>query len=464
MKLMNSFKLALLSVLILATACQNTKQTKDERSEATSSELKSNVNVPAWSEDAVIYEVNIRQYTKEGTIAAFKEHLPRLKELGVEILWFMPMHPISEKNRKGTLGSYYAIQDYKAINPEYGTMEEFKALVNECHEMGFKVLLDWVANHTGWDNQWIIDHPEWYQQDSLGNVMIAADWTDVAQLNYDKVEMHDAMIDALKFWVSDADIDGYRCDVAGMVPVTFWNKARTALDQIKPVYMLAEDEGEEDLLKDAFNSNYGWEFHHIMNKIAKGSFGPKNVIGYFEKVDSTYPLGSYAMQFTSNHDENSWSGNAPKRLGDAIKPMAVLSFMVPGMPLIYSGQEAGLNKDLAFYEKDEISWETLPLQSFYQELILIKQDNKALWNGSAGGKIHFLKQSEENALLTFSRTKDDNKILVLMNLSAEELENTITCETIEGNYIDLFSASQETYSKNQLIKLGPWEYKILKAD
>jgi glycosidase len=266
----NAWFLALFAIA-LYSCTGSVKQDTGTQQESTALEnSEQGVFHPEWSKNATIYEVNVRQYTKEGTFKAFAEHLTRLRQMGVDILWFMPIHPISEKNRKGTLGSYYAVQDYKAVNPEFGTLEDFKSVVDQAHDMGFKVLIDWVANHTGWDNQWIKDHPEWYKKDSTGNMIAPFDWTDVAQLDYGNQEMREAMIDALSYWVSEADIDGYRCDVAGMVPVDFWANAREQLNEIKPVFMLAEDESEIALLEEAFNMNYGWEFHHIMNGIAKG--------------------------------------------------------------------------------------------------------------------------------------------------------------------------------------------------
>jgi len=424
--------------------------------------ITSEVHFPAWSFDAVIYEVNVRQYTPEGTFSAFAAHLPRLKEMGVEILWFMPIYPISEVNRKGSLGSYYAISDYKAVNPEFGTFEEFKALVAQCHEMGIKVMLDWVANHTGWDGPWIENNPEWFTKDSLGQIVSPVeDWSDVADLNYDVPEMRAAMIDALKFWISEANIDGYRCDVAGMVPTDFWNEARTELDKIKPVFMLAEDEGETELLIKAFNINYGWSFHHLMNEIAQGNAGVAEIKNYFAQADSTYPMGSYAMHFTSNHDENSWNGAEYERLGNAVKTMAALTFTIPGMPLIYSGQEAGLNKRLAFFEKDEIEWENLKMQQFYQKLIEMKKSNQALWNGCAGGSIEFIPMEEENSLLVFMRERNDNKVLAIFNLSDKMVTSTFSDDKVEGEYINPMNGKRVQIDLNDDIEVDPWEFMIL---
>ncbi len=190
------------------------------------------------------------------------------------------------------MGSYYAVKDYKAVNPEFGTMEDFKELVSKAHEMGFKVILDWVANHSAWDNQWIYDNPEWYTVDSLGNMIAPFDWSDVADLNFENKELWTAMIDALKFWVIEADIDGYRCDVASMVPTEFWDQARKELDEIKPVFMLAEAD-KPDHHTNAFDMSYAWELHHILNSIAKGEMDANNIDRYFAKIDTTYPANAY---------------------------------------------------------------------------------------------------------------------------------------------------------------------------
>jgi len=416
----------------------------------------------AWSNDAVMYEVNVRQYTPEGTFEAFAEHLPRLKELGVEILWFMPIHPIGEKNRKGSLGSYYSIQDYKAINPEFGTLEDFKELVDKAHSMGFKVLLDFVANHTAWDHNWIETHPEWYTQDSLGNIVPpVADWSDVADLNFDNPDLRAELMDALKYWLQEADIDGYRCDYAGGVPADFWETARTELDKIKPVFMLAEDQDNVDLLKNAFDCNYSWTMHHYMNEIYSEEKTVSDVKSYFEQVDTTYIEGTYPLQFTSNHDENSWSGTVYERLGDAVKTFAVLSFTVPGMPLVYSGQEVGLDKRLEFFEKDEINWENgAEMTAFYAALIDLKQENQALWNGSFGGWIDFPETSVPEKLLAFKREKGDNTVWVVMNLSDETLDGTVAFgeEIIVSNY---FSGKEVELKENAFFHLNPWEYLVL---
>ncbi|MFZ5940510.1 MAG: alpha-amylase family glycosyl hydrolase, partial [Bacteroidota bacterium] len=336
---------------------------------------------PEWSKNAVIYEVNIRQYSEEGSFNAVTANLERLKNLGVDILWLMPVHPISELNRKGELGSYYAVQDYKGINPEYGTAEDLQALVDSAHAMGMKVILDWVANHTGWDNPWITEHPEWYTHDSTGAVIPPVpDWSDVADLNYDVKEMRSAMIDAMAYWVKDFDVDGFRCDVAWGVPVDFWNEARTVLDTIKPVFMLAEAE-DPALMKSAFDMCYGWEFHHIINSIATGDKKVSSFREYFAKVDTLFGHDDIFMNFITNHDENSWAGTEFERFGNGVAVNALLTYTVPGMPLIYSGQEVGFNKRLEFFEKDPIDWTDKGWTDFYTRLNQLKHEHSALWTG-----------------------------------------------------------------------------------
>jgi glycosidase len=423
---------------------------------------KSETIYPDWSTDATIYEVNIRQYTPEGTFAAFEKHLPRLKELGVEILWLMPIHPISKEKRKGSLGSYYAVADYKGINPEFGTMADFKHLVTTAQGMGFKVILDWVANHTGWDNQWIYQHPEWFTKDSTGKIIPPnPDWSDIADLNFEVPEMRRAMIDALKFWITETGIDGYRCDVAWGVPTDFWNDARMALDSLKPVWMLAEDEDHKDFLVKAFNCNYSWSLHHTLNGIAQGKDSIQSIKNWFAAADSTYPEGSYAMQFTSNHDENSWQGTEYERMGNAAKTFAALTFVVPGIPLIYSGQEAALNKRLLFFEKDQIDWSNLEMQEFYKKLVALKKENKALWSGSAGADIHFMPMAKQNNLFAFSRSVKGNKVVCIFNLSDKEEINAVTCPMIKGVYKNALTGKKVEGLHNKELTMAPWEYTIL---
>jgi glycosidase len=476
---MKFMKLSLAIILLLfsLSACASNQSTQESpkknnqksseendmwKTKNTSNSLaKSEVPIPEWSQDAVIYEVNVRQYTKEGTLKAFEAHLPRLKELGVKVLWFMPIYPISEKNRNGSLGSPYSVANYEEVNPDFGTMDDLKNLVKEAHSMGFKVMLDWVANHTGWDNPWIAKHPDWYTHDSDGNIIHPADtnWTDVADLNYDNQEMRTAMIDAMKFWVKESDIDGFRADYAQGVPADFWNEARAELDKIKPVYMLAEDEDHPDYLKQAFNANYSWRFYNLLNGVAQGKNDSSDIQNYLEALNKLYPEGTYPMFFTSNHDENFANGTEYDRLGDSVKTMAALTFTAPGIPLIYSGQEAGLKKSLPLFDKGEISWNDLSMQTFYEQLISLKENNQALWNGSAGGTINFLQTSNPN-ILAFYREKGQDKVIVVMNLSADSVKGQVSFDRLADSYQTLFSNKETKLDAQQAFDLKPWDYKV----
>jgi glycosidase len=414
-----------------------------------------------WSRNANIYEVNIRQYTEEGTFNAFRKHLPRLKEMGVDIIWLMPIHPVSELNRKGSLGSYYAVADYKAVNPEFGNMDDFKELVTEAHQMGMKIILDWVANHSGWDNVWTVEHEDFYERDEKGKFVSPYDWTDVISFDYNNMQMRDSMINALKFWIKEADIDGYRCDVAGMVPTDFWDDARTEMDKIKPVFMLAEDEDNADLLRHAFDMNYTWKLMHLMNDIAKGEKIANDIWDYLEWNDAHFRADDYRMAFTTNHDENSWNGTSKERLGDAAEIFAVLSYTIKGMPLIYSGQEAGLDKRLAFFEKDTINWDNLVNLEFYTTLNKLKTNNQALWNGTAGGEMIRIGGGINPDVFAFYREKNNNTVVSFFNLSHSEQRITFDQKSIEGDYTNVFSTEKVKLENGAEFVLKPWEYIIL---
>ncbi len=425
------------------------------------SKKTSTVIHPDWSKNATIYEVNIRQYTQEGTFNAFAEHLPRLKEMGVKILWIMPIHPIGELNRKGSLGSYYAVKDYKAVNPEFGTLEDFKNLVDKVHEMGIYIIIDWVANHTAWDNVWTKTNPEFYNRNKEGKFFPPVEgWQDVIDLNYDNKELWSAMIDALKYWVRECNIDGYRCDVAAMVPTEFWIKARGELNKIKPVFLLAEA-SEPELHEHAFDMTYNWELKDIMNDIAAGKKNVKDLLKHFQHENKVYPENSYRMNFTTNHDENSWNGTVFERLGDGAAAFAVLTATVEGMPLVYSGQEAGLNKRLNFFDKDQIEWKEHPFAGLYKKLLNLNLENKALWNGNYGGKLHVIKSGTSKNTLSFVRQKDGNKVLTIINLSNDNVEVKVKSKVAEGDYTDLFTGESIHIGNKANFNLKPWGYMVL---
>lgn len=413
---------------------------------------------PEALQGASIYEVNLRQYSEAGTFEAFAEHLPRLKELGVDILWFMPIYPIGEEQRKGALGSYYAVKDYTAVNPEHGTIDDFKALVKQCHEMGFVVILDWVANHTAWDNELIKLHPDWYTTDSLGNHQPPVpDWSDVADLNYDNPELRAYMIDALKFWMEECDVDGYRCDVAEMVPLDFWVEARNALNTVKPNFMLAE--GQREDLHQAFDMTYSWEFHHLMNQIAKGEKTASDIAHFQEEETQKLSEEAYRMHFITNHDENTWNGTVAERLGDGADAFAVLSVTVPGMPLVYSGQEAGLNKRLEFFDKDVIEWKEHPNTALYTKLLTMKEEVPAFAHPVAASNMVWHNTGNGNVAV-FSRG-NNNEALVIINLSGEAQSTIIDGEAAVGSYTNYFTQKPAEISAATPVELAPWAYRIL---
>jgi glycosidase len=417
-------------------------------------------SAPEWSKNATIYEVNIRQFTNEGTFRAFEEHLPRLKEMGVDIIWLMPIHPIGIKNRKGTLGSYYAVKDYTDVNPEFGKFEDFKNLVAKVHELDMKIIIDWVANHTSPDNIWVEQgHQDWYTLDSSGNLQptLGTDWWDVADLNYDNLEMRKEMIESMRFWIKNADIDGFRCDVAGWVPMDFWVDAKNQLDEVKPIFFLAESEGIDQ--HQAFQMTYAWEFHHIMNKIAQKTENVQSIVSYFER-EKNYPASAYRMNFTSNHDENSWNGTEMERLGKARFAMAVLSSTIMGMPLIYNGQETSLDRRLQFFEKDSIVWDKMDLVDFYTTLNDLHHRNQALWNGEYGGFPNIISSKNEQNVLAFVREKNGDKVLVIINLSSEERTFKIKNKSIKGNYSELFTKESLNLKTKLSGSIAPWSYKV----
>lgn len=416
-------------------------------------------NPPEWSYDKAIYEVNLRQFTDHGNIKEFQKRLPRLKELGADILWFMPIHPIGEKNRKGTLGSYYSVKDFKAVNPEFGTLDEFKSMVKMIHKMEMYVIIDWVANHTAWDNHWINEHPKFYTQDSLGNIISPnPDWTDVADLNYDNKELWKEMIDALKFWVEECDIDGYRCDVAGMVPIEFWIEARTELEKIKNVFMLAEWDTPE--VHKAFDMTYDWDFHHLMNGIAKGDKNAADLIEHLNKNEEIFPTNAFRMQFTSNHDENSWNGTEFERLGNSVETFAVLTCLIPDMPLVYTGQEAGNTKRLSFFEKDTVEWRDDEKFKIYSELFQLKKNNKSLQNGKKGGDMIYVGSSDTVNVFAFTRSIENDKVFAIFNLSDTTITAELTGDSMQGSYKNYFTEKLESFSSKESIKLNPWEYRV----
>lgn len=375
---------------------------------------------PDWVKTASMYEVNVRQYTPEGTLNAFAAHLPRLASMGVTLVWLMPIQPIGVKNRKGTLGSNYSVRDYTAVNPEFGTLDDLKALVGQAHALGIRVLLDWVANHTAWDHPWIEAHPEWYQTNARGRIQAyhfkngseEEVWEDVVGLNYAQKPLWKAMIEALLYWVREADLDGYRCDVAGLVPTEFWIEARAALEVIKPVFLLAEWQTVD--VHRAFDMSYDWKTYDLFRGVAAGTKTARDLASSVVADRAEYPANALRMVFTSNHDKNSWVASDAEAWGDRRKTFAALSFLLPGMPLIYSGQEAGLERRLAFFEKDPLAWNSLPYEDVYKGLLRLKATHPALANGPDGGRFEVVEADDQ--LLVFRRISGPHRLTAAFNL------------------------------------------------
>jgi len=455
-----TFLPSILSLILLFGCNTSTKQPQEPASSEAQISLTGNIAFPEKLAGSTIYEVNIRQFTPEGTINAFSEHLPRLKELGVDVLWLMPIFPISETNRKGTLGSYYAPQDYTAVNPEFGTVDDFKSMLAKAHEMGFYVILDWVPNHTGRDHRWITEHPEYYIRDEEGNVtyesMSPTDvWWDTALLDNSNPNTRQAMITAMRFWV-ELGIDGFRLDhgCGDKIPLYLWEEARAALDPLRDLFWLAEC-GHETFILDG---SYADEFEVRMREVAAGETTADALFEWVKADMFKYGRTAYRMIYTSNHDLNSWVGTVFERLGDGHKAFATLVFTAYGFPMILSGQEVGLSKRLEFFEKDPINWsDSLGLQSFYQSLVKLRKENPALWAGDAGGFPVGIEENEN--VLGFVREVKGNRVVAIFNFSAENQSVSINNKDIYGTYTDYFSGEEYEINDSPL-SLGPWEYLV----
>ncbi len=449
---MKKYIYLVLSVLVI-TACTTKNSSKKEATDVKENRVTVNL------ETAIIYEANIRQYSPEGTFSQFTKDIPELKKLGVTIIWLMPIHPISTTKSKGSLGSYYAVSDYTGVNPEFGNLDDLKNLVKVAHENNMYVILDWVANHTGWDHIWLKNNPEFYTKNKKGEIThtVGTDWTDVADLNFDNQEMRTQMLNAMKFWVEEVNIDGFRCDVAGMVPLDFWENATTQLEKIKPLFMLAEA-WESELLINAFDMAYGWDTHHKMNAIAQGKETVKAWDKRMVEINTMYQKDDILMNFITNHDENSWNGTIKERMGNAAEAMLALSYCTPGMPLIYSGQEYDMNHRLKFFEKDSIPKTKGKAWALLEKLAELKIDNKALHGGKKAASYTRIKSSNDKEILVFSREKDADKIIYIANLSENEV--TFTIEK-EGTFTDFLTNKKSTFSKEKPQTFKAWEYKIL---
>ena len=418
-----------------------------------------------WTRDAVIYQLNTRQFTQAGTFVAAQEQLPRLAEMGVDIVWLMPIHPIGEVNRKGSMGSPYAVKDYRAVNPDLGTEEEFRAFVDAAHELGLKVILDWVANHSAWDNPLTVEHPDWYSRTPEGELTPpeGTDWVDTVDFDYSNPELREYMTGSLTYWVREFGIDGYRADVAGYVPLDFWETARAELDAIKPVFMLAEWQ-TRDLHARSFDATYAWGWKEAMQELVSNGGGASAVRGYYLAQKTTWPHAAYRMTYTDNHDQNSWDGVASEIYGPAYEAAIALSFVGPGMPLIYNGQEADLDRQLAFFEKDQIDWKEGQYDALFRQLIALKTKEKALWNGSHGAPMTEVPNSARDDVLSFVRGEGADRVFAIFNLSPREHSVTFNLARHHGAFTDAQSGDQAQFADGSSVDLAAWNYRIFTAD
>jgi len=413
-----------------------------------------------WTHNTNIYEVNIRQYTKEGSFKAFGKELPRLKDMGVKTLWFMPITPIAQKNKKGVLGSYYAASDYISINPEFGTLDDFRILVKDAHELGFKVIIDWVANHTGWDHKWTTEHPDYYKKDpATGDFQIASGMDDIIELNFHNQELVKAMIGAMKFWIEECDIDGFRCDLAFWVELEFWKEARKELDAVKPLFWLGElDPIEHPEYMGTFDAAYTWTWMHKTEDFYKKNLSLHVLDTVLKEYDA---IGDSSMRtwFTSNHDENSWNGSEYEKYGNMAKALAVFSCTWNGIPLIYSGQELPNLKRLKFFEKDAIEWrENSELHDFYRTLLNLHTNNPALRAGDPETKTEKLTPSDNQHIFAFLRKDGEQQVLVILNFSCTSA--SFLLDSINGKFRDVFSFKEMEFSNKKSFQLNSWEYLV----
>jgi glycosidase len=419
------------------------------------------IKAPEWTKSATLYQVNLRQFTPEGTLAAAELQLPRIKALGADIVWLMPVHPIGEKNRKGSLGSPYSVRDYLAVNPEFGTLDDLKRFVARAHGLGMYVILDWVANHSAWDNPLVASHPEWYERDWKGDFHPTSwwDWSDIIEFDYSQPGLRHYMTEAMKFWVREADVDGFRCDVASYVPLDFWNNVRAELDAIKPVFMLAEASFPEMHAR-AFDATYAWAWNDALHHIWQGTAGVVALPLYYSERDNAYPREAMRLMMVSNHDKNAWEGTEFERFGDAVPAAMVLSFVGDGIPMIYNGQEAGNTKRLKFFDRDPIEWREHPNGELYRRLTALKKQNSALWNGAWGARMVPVANDQPDAVISFVRTDDSHKVFAAFNFTPRPVKVGFLHDLHAGRYVDGSTGAAVTLERNAVLELPAWGYAV----
>lgn len=418
----------------------------------------------SWSRNAVLYEMNVRQLTPEGTLAAAAERLGFLHELGIDAVWLMPHYPIGAVSRKGSLGSYYSIRDYCAVNPELGTMADFDAFVRRAHALGIKVLIDWVANHTSRDARWIAERSsDWYERDAAGEPLVPCGWDDTAKLNYANRAVWQGQIEAMRFWLEEHAVDGFRCDMAMLVPIEFWQEVARQLRAVKPdLFLLAEAE-EDNLFDGAFDASYAWRLYHLMNDVAQQRCRVDRIREYIRADRDHVPAWAERLMFTSNHDENSWSGSEFTRLGSAMRVMAAMTFLLPqSLPLIYTGQEVGYDHSFAFFDRDPLPASELnETTEFYRKLIALRHDSPALASGAQGGSYVEIRTNADDCLLAFVRESPENRVVAILNVSPFEVHADFDAGIYAGGYTDAMTGELTQLSSHVDERMPGWSFRIL---
>jgi alpha-amylase len=452
------WKWLLLSTLVLG--CKLMPKEKQENSTETTTTMNKGFQRVDWRHTTNIYEVNLRQYTKEGTFAAFSKEIPRLKDMGVQVLWFMPITPIATVGRKGSLGSYYACSDYKAANPEYGSVADFKQLVDSAHAHNMKVIIDWVANHTGNDHVWMKTNADFYNRDSTGAIIHPMGWDDVSDLNFDNTKVQEAMIDAMQFWVKECNIDGFRCDMAHLVPLAFWRKARTAIDATKQCFWLAEC--EEAPYMEVFDALYSWEWMHKSEAYCKGKYKVEDLWNNLYKYNFEFDPNCSHTFFTSNHDENSWNGTDQEKYGDALMAFNVFSCTWNGIPMLYSGQELPNKKRLAFFDKDPIEWTgKYEWHDFYKTLLNLHATHPALRAADPAVRTRHVHTNMDDKIMAYERVNGNKAVLVMLNLTKDKQSFSLQNDPVQGDYKNVFGGNQQSFVAGQQLELPAWGYLVL---
>jgi glycosidase len=460
---MTANKLKIFTLIAIAAILSGCKLFRKESAKA--------VPYPEWVKSSVIYEINTGQYSHEGTFNALKADLPRIRELGIDILCLMPVNTVGEKNRKFEKGdktnpvSYYPARDYKMVNSEFGTSEEFKSLVSLAHEMGFKVIIDWIANYTSRDNNWINEHPGWYKKDKNGDIASPHNQKDCAQLDYNNRELRKEMTGSMKFWIKNFDIDGFRCEIAGLVPDDFWEATRSELQEIKPLFMIAGNEDKPGLVRMAFDSDYGLEMNHLMAAVTQKKQPASSILELQVKIDSVLPQRGFRLNFITNHYEDSWNGTPKEKFGDGEKSCAVLTYTLPGMPLIYNGQETAMTNRLQLLSKDTPESGDTRIIKFYKILNGLKHRNPAIWTPPNGGKFLPLTNTAPEKIVSFLRSAGNSRVMVLVNMSQDSITALITSTIADGKYVNTFNGNKINFSAdNRECYFEPWEFIIMEGE